>query len=314
MAIDSSPARTLLPAATLTPITPTFGHSVAGIDLTVLSAQDIVDISDLIASRGVIHFKGPHGIDTIDKQIAFSKNFGELHKFPSVRAHDGYPDVLKLHADAQSEFSFGSGGWHADCTFEQLPVKYTLLRVTTTPPDGGGDTSFAFMPAVLSKLNPSLRAVFAQLQGFHPSRHVYDSDYGRAHRKEEDGPGGFPDAVKSPVYPSAVHPCVVTHPRSGLQALYVNSSFTTHLLGMSKFESRALLDLAELLTASSSECQLRVRWNEGDLTMWDNRLVQHTGNWDYKPHVRTAFRTTVVCRDKLVYDLEGKGRGEEAEL
>ncbi|KAJ3317710.1 hypothetical protein HDU93_004056, partial [Gonapodya sp. JEL0774] len=108
MVLDADPDRPLLPRFRQESITPVFGTIVHSAELGNLTDQDILDVSDLISVRGVIHFPGQEKL-SLDDQIAFSKRFGELHRFPSVKSLDGYPEVLRIQVDGKSNYSFGSG-------------------------------------------------------------------------------------------------------------------------------------------------------------------------------------------------------------
>ena len=94
-------------------------------------------------------------------------------------------------------------------------------------------------------------------------------------------------------WPSAVHPVVRTHPRSGRSALYVNSVFTRRILGVTERESHALLDfLFEHVANPHFQC--RFRWRKNSIAFWDNRCVQHHAMWDYYPKTRTGTRVTIA--------------------
>ncbi len=84
-----------------------------------------------------------------------------------------------------------------------------------------------------------------------------------------------------------------THPVSGRKALFVNEGFTTRLLGLSEKESEALLNFLFWHTAKP-EFQVRWRWQENDVAIWDNRVTQHYANADYYPARRVMHRATVL--------------------
>jgi taurine dioxygenase len=97
-------------------------------------------------------------------------------------------------------------------------------------------------------------------------------------------------------FPPQTHPVVRTHPETGLPCLYVNTAFTSHINGLSRSESDALL--AHLYAqASNPEIQCRFRWQPGSIAFWDNRASQHFAASDYFPAVRIMERVTVAgCR------------------
>ena len=94
-------------------------------------------------------------------------------------------------------------------------------------------------------------------------------------------------------YPRALHPIVRQHPESGRSALYVNPSFTTRIDGLSRAESRALL---QMLYAHQQrpEFQVRFNWSPNAIALWDNRCTQHFALWDYWPEERKGHRVTIA--------------------
>jgi taurine dioxygenase len=74
--------------------------------------------------------------------------------------------------------------------------------------------------------------------------------------------------------------------------LYVNRGFTTRIPSLTNHESKALLAML-LDHCEKSEFQVRHRWDQFDVAMWDNRRLQHFAMWDYWPHERKGHRVTI---------------------
>ena len=90
----------------------------------------------------------------------------------------------------------------------------------------------------------------------------------------------------------AVHPVVITHPLSKRRGLYVNPVFTTHIEGLGQEESDAILNMI-YEHCKKPEFQCRIRWQKGDVTMWDNRATWHKAINDYDGYRRLMHRITV---------------------
>jgi Taurine catabolism dioxygenase TauD, TfdA family len=88
---------------------------------------------------------------------------------------------------------------------------------------------------------------------------------------------------------------VRVHPETGERALYVNSSFTTHLVGVTPHESRRLLDLFYDALALP-EHTVRFAWQPGSVAFWDNRAAAHLAprDADHLDGDRRLFRVTIV--------------------
>jgi len=156
----------------------------------------------------------------------------------------------------------------------------TLLQLHVLPATGG-DTLFASMYAALETLSPTLQRFLATLTASHESEHIYRGRYGDR---------GVDDSGRT--YPSAVHPLIRTHPESGRNALYVNPSFTTRINELAADESRALLEFL-FRHQQRPEFQVRFRWTENAIALWDNRCTQHFALWDYWPQERKGHRVTI---------------------
>lgn len=92
--------------------------------------------------------------------------------------------------------------------------------------------------------------------------------------------------------PSVSHPIVRTHPVTGCKILYVNRGYTTHIEGVPSVEGDAVLNFL-FEHQLQPEFQLRWRWQENDVALWDNRAVQHYAIGDYGDKTRIIHRTTI---------------------
>lgn len=78
-----------------------------------------------------------------------------------------------------------------------------------------------------------------------------------------------------------VHPVVRKHPVTGRKALWVNKEYTTKIVGMKKPESDAVLNFLFDHLHKGLDFQTRVKWEEGTVVAYDNRMVQHSITLDY---------------------------------
>ena len=120
------------------------------------------------------------------------------------------------------------------------------------------------------------------LKAWHSSEKRHKARYGHL--------GQLRDGLNT--YPKALHPIVRTHPVSGKRALFVNTVFTTHIEGLAKFESDAILKLLYDHIATP-EFQCRFRWRANSVAFWDNRCTQHFVLNDFEGE-RVIRRVTVV--------------------
>ncbi|NND49541.1 MAG: hypothetical protein HKN60_04750, partial [Rhizobiales bacterium] len=142
-------------------------------------------------------------------------------------------------------------------------------------------TMFASMYAAYETLSPVMQTFLQERTAMHESEHVYRGRYeGR----------GVDNSGKA--FPSAEHPVIATHPKSGRQALYVNPSFTTKINDLADHESNALLEFL-YRHQQRPEFQVRFKWSQNAIALWDDRCTQHFAIWDYWPNERKGHRVTI---------------------
>ncbi|MGH1487798.1 MAG: TauD/TfdA dioxygenase family protein [Acidimicrobiales bacterium] len=263
----------------VTPITPSIGAEIDGIDL----ANDLHDPSIVASIRAA--FLEHHVLVFRDQELSpeqhkdFARRFGSLHIHPSQRrpGATGDPEIFVVEADEKTVLNNG-GLWHTDVSCDEIPPLGSMLLLTDAPADGG-DTLFTNMHVAFETLSEPIRHMLEGLWAHHDQRQDLRR-YGHEPRAGVD-------------YPSTRHPVVVAHPETGRPTLFVNAAFTTHIEGLSSAESRAVLDLLYNHIAGNPVAQCRVKWQPGTLTFWDNRSTQHYAVWDYFPQHRRGERVTI---------------------
>jgi taurine dioxygenase len=270
-------ARAPYESITVERLTPIIGAEIGGVDLSgPLSGAQQDEIRRALAENLVVFFRDQKL--TPDQHVAFGRLFGDLHVHPAAPHAEGRPELMIVHADAESTRANGED-WHTDVSCDAEPPMASILRITRCPPSGG-DTLFASMYAAYDALSERMKAYLDGLTAVHDGEHVYRGTY-----------ANFGVADK-PAYPRSEHPVVRTHPVTGRKALYVNRIFTTRIVGLPRDESDAVLAFL-LAHAESPLWQCRFRWRPDSMAFWDNRSVQHRAMWDYWPHTRSGFRVTV---------------------
>ncbi|MDE0779972.1 MAG: TauD/TfdA family dioxygenase [Alphaproteobacteria bacterium] len=260
------------------PVTAIIGAEIVGADLENLTDAQFATIEQAFTDHLVVFFRDQPPLSS-RAHIAFGKRFGKPHIHPIAPGPEGHPEIMIIQADANSRYADGNN-WHTDVSCDIEPPLGSCLQLRVLPPVGG-DTLFANMYAAYETLSPMMQDFLADKTAMHESEHVYRGRYSER---------GVDDTGK--VYPSAEHPVVRTHPRSGRQALYVNPSFTTKINGLTKAESKAVLQLL-YVHQQRPEFQVRFQWSENAIAFWDNRCTQHFAIWDYWPDERMGHRVTV---------------------
>ncbi len=276
--------RTSYDSFVISTLSPHLGAEVTGIDLSEpLSEDQYRDVHQVFADWGVVVFRD----QILDREAhkAFGRNFGELHIHPMNHSHDSDAEILIVKTTAKSPYTAGDG-WHSDVTCDEIPPLGSALYITETPECGGGDTLYANMGLAYDLLSPTMQAFLEGLTAVHDGAIPYVGNYNSTPPE-----GG---------YPRNEHPVITVHPITGRKILNVNSGFTSHIRGLRKWESEALLSSLYNFIATTPKLHCRVRWEPNTLTLWDNRCTQHHAVWDYYPHSRYGERVSIVSPQRPV--------------
>ena len=257
----------------VTPLTTRIGAEIAGVDLRAPTNRQLAEIGEALAEHQVIFFRDQQ-LDH-ESHKALGRAFGELAIHSGVAGLPDHPEIVAIHADAESKYVAGEN-WHSDLTCNAEPPLGSILYMHTVPPIGG-DTMFASMYAAYDALSPRMKVYLEGLKAVHDGDHVYRPL--------------FPDLDRR--YPCNVHPVVRTHPVTGRKGVFVNASYTTRIVDVPVEESDAILQFLYRHCANPN-FHVRFKWRAHSVAFWDNRCTQHLAVWDYFPQTRSGFRVTVV--------------------
>jgi len=259
---------------TVTSLTPRIGAEIGGVDLArPLGQAQIERLKQALADHLVLFFRD----QIIDHEAhkRFGRAFGELAIHSAVAGLPDHPEIVAIHADAESKFVAGED-WHSDLTCDAEPPLGSILHLHIVPPCGG-DTLFSSMYAAYDALSDRMKAYLEGLTAIHDADHVYRPL--------------FPDLDRK--YPCSVHPVIRTHPVTGRKLIFVNSSYVTRIVELPESESAAVLKfLYEHI--KNPNFHVRFRWTPNAIAFWDNRCTQHLATWDYFPQTRSGYRVTVA--------------------
>ncbi|KAK1541192.1 TfdA family Taurine catabolism dioxygenase TauD [Colletotrichum paranaense] len=277
-----------------TKLTPVIGTEIRGLQLSQLNDRQRDELALLIAERGVVVFRDQDFKDiSIEKQKKFGKYFGPLHIHP-VGAHvKGHLELHNIYLGPDNEYrnrsksnKLSTIGYHSDVSYEHQSPGVTILTLLSVP-ETGGDTAWVSQTAAYARLSRPIQALLEGLRAEH-------SGFTQADNGRRDGKFVRREPVKSE------HPIVRIHPATGQKALFINPGFTKRIVGLRDEESDALLKLLFKHINNGQDFQVRVKWEEGTVALWDNRVTAHTAISDYNVHnpqegLRHGFRITTLA-------------------
>lgn len=271
-------------AISLEPVTPTIGAIVHGVDLSKeLSDGAVREIRNALLKHEVLFFENQN--PSPQQHRDFAARFGALHVHPVYPQVEGTPEILVL--DNHPGNPTDNDNWHTDVTFIETPPMASILAARLLPP-WGGDTIWSSMTAAYEALSAPFREFLATLEAVHDFTRSFPPD---RQVSRNAGEARYDKARRE--HPPVTHPVVRTHPETGKRGLFVNYGFTTHIKGLKRRESAALLKLLHE-HIQQPEFLVRWRWKPRSIAFWDNRNTQHYAVNDYLPHRRVMHRATIL--------------------
>ncbi|MGE0226340.1 MAG: TauD/TfdA dioxygenase family protein [Acetobacteraceae bacterium] len=272
-----------------TPISGALGAEVSGVDLSQDLPEDVLaEIRVALLDHLVIFFRD-HSL-TPQRQLAFARNWGEIHLHPFMAGMPDCPEVLEIRKTPADKRNFG-GSWHTDQMFSPKPAMGTILYAKHVP-SVGGDTMFSNQYLAYDALSDGMKQMLSRMRGVC----VGDKKRGGVSRMDYNAATIAMKTVEPPkdVQTTSMHPLVRTHPETGRKSLYIGNH-VQYLEGMTEEESRPLIDYLRAHSVRP-EFTCRFHWRNGSLAFWDNRCTQHFAVNDYPAETRLMHRVT-VCGD-----------------
>ena len=288
----------------LTPLFPTMGAVVGGVDLREALAPPIRQaLYEAFLVYGALLFEDQE-LSVEDEERAFQCFDGIDTANPSVYGKDfrveGHPAIRvlsnKVAPEGRIGIVMGKQGpeWHCDGTSSpRQPVASQLYCLEAN--EVGGDTLFAHGAVAYELLPGELRARLESMVCVYNSDHlqkklaVYDS--------REIELSGAPDVE---------HPLVLVHPETGRRAIYFAGGELVDIKGLNEQERLAVIaELSEHLF-TNPHLTYRHRWQPGDLLVWDNRTVIHSATfYNYEGHPRLLHH---ICGSGTELEASGVAR------
>src|SRR5918993_616599 len=176
-----------------------------------LPGETVAQLHKAWAEHLLLLFPGI-GLDP-GQQVATTELGEDYYKDWRTLADDGHPEVLLMDTELGHN-AMQTNLWHSDVSFVEDPPIGSLLCMEI-PASGGGDTMWSNQYLAYEGLSEPIRRLVDGLRATH----------GRPHKTG-----------------TAVHPVVRRHEVTGRPYLFVNRGWIWAIEGLSKVESRHLVD------------------------------------------------------------------------
>ena len=257
------------------PLMPNFGLEVSGVELSSpIDDDSFAEIRDLYFSHSALLFR--------DQDLSPQSQARLAHRFgrPKIETRKqfnlkDYPEVSTIgnakHPDGEDAAFFvrGGFGWHTDGTSACHVDAATFLYAVEVP-KVGGDTLLCSTATAYENIPETLKDQLSDLEmlcSFHAHNDLLleaDPDSHIPLTKEEKR-----------ALPPVWHKIVQVHPVTGRTVLYMNfNPIEFNSVSLSVGEERLQEALA---VATQEQFVYRHEWKPGDILIWDNHAVLHSG-------------------------------------
>ncbi len=264
------------------PLTGSFGALINDVQIVdaLTDANLFADIHQAWLDYQVVFFRDQ--VLTPDQQLELGQKFGDIQKMGYAPSLDGHEGVWVQEYPALYSGVVADIDWHADSSFRPCPTRGSLLYALDIPI--GGDTVWADQCAAYADLAPAWQGFLDGLTAIHDNM-----QRNLLHILESMPPENFSKLRK--YLPPSEHPVVCTHPETSRRFLFVSELMTREITGMTRAESRAVLDFL-FAHQTRPEFQCRFHWAPGSLAIWDNFSTLHRGIFDFGQGHRLMHRVS----------------------
>ena len=254
---------------------PNFGLEVSGVDLSSpIDDDSFAEILDLYFSHSALLFR--------DQDLSPQSQARLAHRFgrPKIETRKqfnlkDYPEVSTIgnakHPDGEDAAFFvrGGFGWHTDGTSACHVDAATFLYAVEVP-KVGGDTLLCSTATAYENIPETLKDQLSDLEmlcSFHAHNDLL---------LDADPDSHIPlTKVERRALPPVWHKIVQVHPVTGRTVLYMNfNPIEFNSVSLSVGEERLQEALA---VATQEQFVYRHEWKPGDILIWDNHAVLHSG-------------------------------------
>jgi taurine dioxygenase len=245
------------------------GAEVSNLHIKDMTPEQGLWMREVLREHKVVVLRNQHGVSPHDL-ANFGRLLGEIVDDPHhMHSHvSNEPAVKVLVMDLNTAAQIPVDSWHTDGAAHSNRGFISILQAVDIP-DYGRDTVFADMEAAYDHLSAPMKAFLDGLTALH--------SWGAA----------------KPHAPDVERPVVLTDPKSGRKALFVNQRYTRQIKGLRRDESDALLSFL-CSQARFPEFQVRLSWEPGTIALWENDKTQHAIVFD-RAYKRTMHRVWVYA-------------------
>ena len=247
------------------------GFEILDLNAASISDAEVNQVKRLVYEHKLVIFRNQ--AMTSEQYVGFARKLGtpQIYFQPNYH-HPNYPEIFvssNVLEDGKKVGVAGTGRyWHTDCAFQPEPLSWTMLYPQVLP-QSVRETYYIDMHQVYQRLPSDLKQQVGDKFMVHEAKWRYKVQAWDIDRAVIDILNDFEKQA-----PPVTHPAVITHPATHKQALYVNEGFTTQVVGLEAAEGKRVLSDLFAFIQQDEHIYTHI-WQEGDILLWDNRVLLH---------------------------------------
>ncbi|MEM1253381.1 MAG: TauD/TfdA family dioxygenase [Cyanobacteria bacterium P01_H01_bin.21] len=247
------------------------GFEIRDVDAVAITPDQVARVKQAVYDNKLVVLRNQSM--TSEQYVAFANKLGTPQiYFQDNYHHPDHPEIFvssNVLEDGKKVGVAGTGRyWHTDCAFQPEPLSWTMLYPQVLP-QSVRETYYIDMCKVYQKLPDKLRRQVDGAFMVHEAKWRYKVQAWDVDRAIIDILNDFEKKA-----PPATHPAVITHPVTQKPSLYISEGFTTRVVGLEPEQSQQIL--SELLAFVQRDEHIYTHiWQDGDILLWDNRVLLH---------------------------------------
>ena len=221
------------------------------------------------------------------------RRFGEPQiYFQGNYHHPDHPEIFVSSNIPRDGEKFGVAGtgryWHTDCSFFDEPLPLTFIRPKVIPKTYRA-TYYIDMARIWRELPDHLKEIVDGTHCWHEAKWRYKVQHCDIDKSISEILDEF-----SKEAPGAHHPTVIDHPVTRERILYISEGFTSAIEELNFHDSIDTLKVINEFVFREDHVHTHT-WEEGDIIVWDNRLLVHKASANLTGEPSVSYR--IGCYD-----------------
>lgn len=240
-------------------------------DINMMDSNIIQTIDELLLYYGVVVIK-KQKLKEVDL-VNFANKLGNIEIHPLIKGKSDFPSIIEIKKEQHEKVNFGEQ-FHSDNSYLSHPSRISIVYGKTIS-SVSNSTLFSCCVSMYENLSPMFQYILQKLTAEHTASKSYNvENVMNETTNSENKHIQYCKRQSNYLFRKQQHPIIITIDENKRNAIFVNEMFTTNISHLNQSESDYLLKFI-LSLVHNTQYQYEHKWEEDDLVLWDNRVVQH---------------------------------------